>query len=73
MPELEAVIIEIEDKTYAVPVDTVDPAPPLFRGLSREYVGGVLRRDGRLVVLLHLARLLSATERLAFEQVLADV
>lgn len=69
---LAAVVDRVVDVS-AVPVDTVDPAPPLFRGLSREYVGGVLRRDGRLVVLLQLARLLSATERLAFEQVLADV
>lgn len=69
---LAAVVDRVTD-VAAVPVDAVDPAPPLFRGLSREYVGGVLRREGRLVVLLHLARLLSATERLAFEQVLADV
>lgn len=69
---LAAVVDRVVD-VAAVPADQVDPAPPLFRGLSREYVGGVLRRDGRLVVLLHLARLLSATERLAFEQVLSDV
>ena len=69
---LAAVVDRVVD-VAAVPVSTVDPAPPLFRGLSREYVGGVLRRDGRLVVVLRLARLLSATERLAFEQVLADV
>ena len=44
--------------------DQLDPPPTLFRGLPGEYLRGVLRRDGRLVVVLHAARLLSATERL---------
>ena len=51
----------------------LDPAPTLFRGLSRDYLQGVLRRDGRLVIVLDGARLLSATERIALTQALDDV
>ena len=35
-----------------------------MRGLSREYVRAVFRRDGRIAILLDAERLLSATERL---------
>jgi purine-binding chemotaxis protein CheW len=44
---------------------TVEPPPPLFRGLSADYLRGIIRRDGKLVLLLDTERLLSATERLA--------
>jgi purine-binding chemotaxis protein CheW len=45
----------------------VEPPPPLFRGLSAEYLKGIVRRDGKLVMLLHVSHLVSATERLALE------
>jgi purine-binding chemotaxis protein CheW len=43
----------------------LDPPPPLLRGLAAEYLRGIVRRDGKLVMLLDADRLLSATERLA--------
>jgi purine-binding chemotaxis protein CheW len=49
------------------------PPPPLFRGLSAEYLRGIARRDGRLVILLDIDRLLSSTERLVLEQAVAGV
>jgi purine-binding chemotaxis protein CheW len=52
---------------------TLDDAPPLFRGLAREYLQGILRREGGLVIVLDLARLLTATERIALQQALVDV
>ena len=57
----------------AVAAGGLDPAPALFRGLSRDYLHGVLRRDGRLVIVLDGARLLSATERIALTLALDDV
>jgi purine-binding chemotaxis protein CheW len=44
---------------------TLEPPPPLFRGLSADYLRGIIRREGKLVLLLDTERLLSATERLA--------
>ena len=41
------------------------PPPPLFRGLAAEFVCGIARRDGRLVIVLDIDRLLSATERIS--------
>jgi purine-binding chemotaxis protein CheW len=47
-----------------VPAEELEPPPPLVRGLSREYVRAVFKRDGRIAILLDAERLLSATERL---------
>lgn len=49
----------------AIDLEAIDAPPPLVRGLAREYVRGVFRRDDRLTILLDATRLLSATERLA--------
>jgi purine-binding chemotaxis protein CheW len=49
-------------------------APPaLFRGLAGEYLRGLVRHSERLIVLLDVDRLLSATERLRLEEATADV
>ena len=48
-------------------------APPqLFRGLAGEYLHGLVRHGERLIVLLDVERLLSATERLRLERATAD-
>lgn len=46
----------------------LSPPPPLFRGLKAEYVRGLLRRDGRMIILLEMARLLTATEHLELQR-----
>lgn len=48
------------------PDDVSDP-PALFRGLAGAYLKGLTRRQGQLVVMLDLDRLLSATEPLALD------
>jgi purine-binding chemotaxis protein CheW len=47
--------------------------PALFRGLAGEYLRGLVRHSERLIVLLDVDRLLSATERLRLEAATADV
>ena len=44
-----------------------DP-PKLFRGLSAEYLKGIVRRGDRLVIFLDVDQLLSSTERIALQQ-----
>jgi purine-binding chemotaxis protein CheW len=53
----------------AVDKAAVQPPPELFRGLAGEYLKGIVRRDTKLVMLLDVAKLLTATERLALELV----
>jgi purine-binding chemotaxis protein CheW len=53
----------------AIDKASVQPPPPLFRGLAGEYLKGIVRRDNKLVMLLDVSKLLTATERLALELV----
>ena len=46
----------------------LSPPPPLFRGLNAEYVRGLLHRDGRMIILLEMDRLLTATEHLELQR-----
>jgi purine-binding chemotaxis protein CheW len=48
--------------------DELAPPPPLFRGLSAEFLRGVVRRNDRLIVFLEVAKLLTTDERVALER-----
>jgi purine-binding chemotaxis protein CheW len=48
----------------------LEPPPPLFRGVSADYLQGIVRRQGSLVILLRTAELLSATDRLTLARAL---
>jgi purine-binding chemotaxis protein CheW len=52
------------DVRPVAPGDLADP-PALFRGLAAEYLKGLTRRQGALVVVLDLERLLASTDDLA--------
>ncbi len=67
------IIIEISDKKLGIVVDNVSqvirvpessiaPPPPITNNLSSEYVEGVARLEGRLIVLLKTSDLLSSNE-----------
>jgi purine-binding chemotaxis protein CheW len=74
-PQMRLLVLATADEWAAVLVDAVldvrsvtsadlVPPPPLFRGLSAEYLRGMLRRDDQLVIVLESDRLLSADEQL---------
>ena len=44
------------------------PPPPLFRGMSAEFLRGILRRHERLIIVLDVSRMLATQERLAFDR-----
>jgi purine-binding chemotaxis protein CheW len=49
----------------------VEPPPPLYRGLTKEYVQGIARTADRPLVLLDVGRLLSSQERLVLARAVA--
>jgi chemotaxis signal transduction protein len=49
----------------------IEPPPPLFRGLSKEYLTGMVRRPGGVLVVLNVRHLLTSQERLQFERAVA--
>lgn len=60
----------LEVTTFAA--DQMSSPPPLFRGLDAQYLRGLVRRDGRLIIYLEVARLLTATEQLVLERALRE-
>ena len=77
-PDVRLLLLRLDDDRVGVLVDevreilridsrTIAAPPPLVRGLAAAYVLGVLAHDGRTIVVLNAARLLSSTERLALQ------
>jgi purine-binding chemotaxis protein CheW len=67
-----AVVVDAVLEVAAYDRSQVSPPPALFRGLTGAYLQGLVRHGERLVVLLDVDRLLSATERLRLEQAAAE-
>ncbi|HEY8105619.1 MAG TPA: chemotaxis protein CheW [Gemmatimonadales bacterium] len=74
--ETRLVVLNLEDQRVAIVVDevlevlrvdstTITPPAPVVRGLAAPYIAGIITRANRTIVLLHVGRLLTATERLA--------
>ncbi len=68
-----AIIVDAVLEVAAYDESQVSAPPALFRGLAGEYLRGLVRHGERLVVLLDLERVLSATDRLRLEQATAEV
>jgi purine-binding chemotaxis protein CheW len=66
--EWVAGVVDAVVEVAPVDADRLSPPPPLFRGLSAEYLRGIVRRADRLVICLDVTRLLSTTERIALER-----
>lgn len=82
-PESRIIVFGLDDGWTAVVVDAVlevasltpeqlSPPPALFRGLSAEYLRALVRHDDRLILLIEMSRLLTATERITLERVTAE-
>jgi purine-binding chemotaxis protein CheW len=65
------VVVDAVQEVATVTAAQLSPPPPLFRGLSSEFLRGIVRRDDRLIVFLDVQRLLATDERLALQQVTA--
>jgi len=82
-PENRIIIFAVADHWVGAVVDTVHdvatfgadqvaPPPPLFRGLPAEYLRGLVRRDGRMLLILEVQRLLTSTETLQLAQAMEE-
>lgn len=58
-------VVDAVDDVVAVDPATIEAAPPVYRGLARSYVRGILRRAERLYLVLDAEHLVTSQERLA--------
>lgn len=65
--ELVAVIVDAVLDVRPLDDSMLAQPPALFRGLAGDYLRGLTRRQGQLVVVLDADRLLSSRDRLALE------
>jgi purine-binding chemotaxis protein CheW len=63
-------IVDAVHEVAVVPKSAVSPPPPMFRGLSAEFVRGIAKVREQLVVVLDADRVLTSADRIAFERAL---
>lgn len=82
--ETRIIVVDVDDKTVGfkvdavsevlrIPADTVEPPPPLVTTIESDYIKGVGKLDGRLLILLDVAKILSRSEKDALGNVVAAV
>ncbi len=83
-PETRVLVLSCEGEWIGVVVDDVQevvaiaaaqlsPPPAFFRGVSGEYLRGIIRRDEHLIVFLDVQRLFATDERKVLLQAAAAV
>ena len=60
-------IVDAVLEVAVVPIASVSPPPPLFRGLSSRFISGVAKIRGRLTVVLDVDRIVTSSDRLHFD------
>jgi purine-binding chemotaxis protein CheW len=62
--ELLGVTVDSVHEVLSVAPEEIASPPPLFRGLNAEYLRGLVRREGLLIIFLDVARVLTSSELL---------
>jgi len=65
--------VDAVSEVLRLPADTVEPPPSLVTGIESDYIKGVGKLDGRLIILLDVAKILTRTEKDALGNVLNAV
>ena len=61
-------IVDEVSEVLRIPADTVEPPPPIVAGIESDFIRGVGKLEGRLLILLDLNRILSKEEQYSLQQ-----
>jgi purine-binding chemotaxis protein CheW len=61
------VVVDGVTEVLQVGASEITPPPNIVKGLAAEYITGIVVKDGRTIIVLNTARLLSSQEKLALE------
>lgn len=67
--QVVGLVVDRVQEVLSLSASAWEPPPPLFRGPARQFLSGVADLNGRLIVLLDLARVLSSEEVQALQRV----
>jgi len=70
---LVGAIVDAVREVAVVPAESVAPPPPLFRGLSEQFVRGIARLADQVVVVLDVDRVLTSADRIEFERAIESL
>jgi purine-binding chemotaxis protein CheW len=62
-----AAVVDAVREVATVASTDIEPPPPIFRGLTRDYLTGLFRGANSVVIVLDAARLFTSQERLVLE------
>ena len=61
-------IVDEVSEVLRIPADTVEPPPPIVAGIESDFIKGVGKLEGRLLILLDLNKILSKEEQYSLQQ-----
>jgi purine-binding chemotaxis protein CheW len=66
------VIVDAVTEVLQVAAPEITSPPKIVKGLAAEYITGLVVKDGRTIIVLNTARLLTSTEKVALESVVRE-
>ena len=66
------VVVDAVTEVLQVAAEAITSPPGIVRGLAAEYITGLVVKDGRTIIVLNAARLLSSNEKLALESAVQE-
>ena len=60
-------VVDAVTEVLQVAAPEISAPPTIVKGLAAEYITGLVVKDGRTIIVLNTARLLSSKEKLALE------
>ena len=65
-------VVDGVDEVVTLPADQLAPPPPMFKGLTKQYLRALVRRGEQVIVVLDVAQLLTARERIVLDQAVSE-
>ena len=62
-------IVDVVSQVLRISADAIEPPPDMVTGVGSEYIKGIARVEGRLLMLLDLKRVLSRSEQSTLQRV----
>jgi len=61
--QVVGMVVDAVSEVLRIPVDCVEPPSPIVTGLDSEYIRGIAKLEGRLIILLQIDKVLTSEQR----------